>query len=237
MKFPPWRKRGRINGRRFLKKISALGLLLVSNWLALPAKATSVWKLEVKHFQNPQRTVSFDLYPAHGVNIVFTPLGMTAKVVWLDDISRVGLSFDGVLCEKWLDNTCKSSDGGANVIHVTLHKDVFQICHLPKDDPDALSKSEQLECDLPEHSPDRTTSVSILLQGNGTSEFIVIDINPQPGIIPPSDRVNTIFVVPNTAPLLPQIGNLKPSKNNKQNQIQSESPSSIVTPVLEQKAE
>ena len=188
------------------KKITILGLLLaVGSWTKI-VKAAPVVNLEIKHFQNTTRTVVAEVYPGHGVNLVFTKLEMTAQVVWLDDQSRIGISFDGVLCEKSADLACTSSGGGANVVHISLHKDIFSICHLYPEDPEPQRKLREFECgDLKEHTPTRSTSLSILLKGNGGSEFIVLDLKPQLNKDIPSDRTHTIFVIPNSEPIPPAI--------------------------------
>ena len=190
-----------IKGKIFPRKIVVVGLLLGTSWFAPLVKANSVWFLEMKHFQNSARTLAFDVYPGHGVNIVFTQAQMKAKVVWLDDMSRIGLSFDGVLCEKWVDKSCTASNkNGASVIHLTLHKDIFQVCYHQSDLVEPLTLQEQLECDPKEKSLTGKTSLSILLEGaNGESQFIVVDINPRPLEVAPSNRVNTIFVNRNSS--------------------------------------
>jgi len=182
------------------KKIAALGAAFAAS-IILPARATSVVNLELKHLQNTSRAYTVDLYPAKGVNIAFFKLGMKAKVVWLDDMRRVALSFDGVLCEKWNENSCTSDNGGANVIHLSLNKDVVAICQRQYDDP--ASVQAEVECnDLKEQSANQSTSLSIMLESETDMELIVIDIQPMPYADAPSSRTHTVFIVPNTSPIV-----------------------------------
>lgn len=50
-----------------------------------------------------------------GLNINFIPTGEVVKKVWLDDPSRLGVDFDGILCVAESGNC---SDTGATVIHL-----------------------------------------------------------------------------------------------------------------------
>lgn len=185
------------------KKVAALGAAFAAS-IVLPVRATSVVNLEIKHLQNTVRTYTVNLYPAKGVNIAFFKLGMKAKVVWLDDMRRIGLSFDGVLCEKWVNNSCTSDNSGANVIHLSLNKDVVALCQRQYEDP--TSVEAEVSCnDLKEQSSSQSTSLSVMLVGQTGTELIVIDIQPMPYVDAPVSRTHTIFVVPNTTPIVKPI--------------------------------
>ena len=182
--------------------------LLLINLGVERANAASVWNLELRDFKNKSQTISFDVYKGLSVNIILIPSGMEAKVAWIDDISYIGLSFDGVLCEKWLDDSCRPNDGSASVVHVNLHKNVYQICNYPPDHPLALNSMEQQVCDPGTHSDDLRTSLTLLVEGQGKKQLLVFDVIPKLEGLPPRDRVTKIYINPDSKPVLDRTSRL-----------------------------
>ncbi|MGF1485934.1 MAG: hypothetical protein ACFBSE_02355 [Prochloraceae cyanobacterium] len=205
----------------FKKLIGGLSSLILSYLVFPPISiANAVWYLQLKDFDNPTRTIEFPVYPGHSVNIILIPSGMAAKVAWLDDLSYFGLSFDGVLCEKNADNACTPNQGKADVIHLTLHKNIYEICYLPPDPNLFLSESEIKKhkrfCDPGSHNKSRKTSLTLLVEGQGKKKVLVFDLIPKIGKEAPMGRVTKIYVTPNkTSPL---VSNQNHNHNQNHNQ-------------------
>lgn len=185
--------------KKILSLLTAFWLINVP--LARSSSDSHIWNLELKDFDNKSRTFGIDLYRGHSVNIILIPSEMTAKVAWLDDLSHVGLSFDGVLCEKWLNESCTADSGSASVIHLNLHKDIYSICYLPADDPLALNAVEKAKCDIASHSDDLSTSLTLLVEGNGKKKVLVFELFPKLNEIAPHDRVRKIYINPDSKPI------------------------------------
>jgi len=91
--------------------ISAI-VLLSSAVLALPSRTVFSDQAQGHNAQ----ALSLKVGKGYGVNII-VPEGETIKKAWLDDISRIGLSFDGNLCQ-WTTQQQECKDEGASVIHL-----------------------------------------------------------------------------------------------------------------------
>jgi hypothetical protein len=75
--------------------------------------------------------VPLEVASGHGLNINFIPTGETITKVWIDDSSKVGVSFDGNLCQ-WKNSQqaqCKSSL--VTVIHLR-QTELIKIPDLPR---------------------------------------------------------------------------------------------------------
>jgi hypothetical protein len=63
--------------------------------------------------------VTLPVYRGIGLNLNFIPTGETIKKAWLDDPSRIAVSFDGNLCEALQGQGCANNGGsGATVVHL-----------------------------------------------------------------------------------------------------------------------
>ncbi len=79
------------------------------------AQALSTRPISTEQLQGIRgQIVSLKLSPGYGLVINFLPVGETIVKAWLDDPSRIALSFDGQLCQDGANCT----NTGANVIHL-----------------------------------------------------------------------------------------------------------------------
>ncbi|WP_013334961.1 hypothetical protein [Gloeothece verrucosa] len=62
------------------------------------------------------RPAQVNIYPGLGVALNFIPIG-TVQKIWLDDPSRIVLSFDGNLCSVSENSNCSQQEG-ATVVHL-----------------------------------------------------------------------------------------------------------------------
>lgn len=60
--------------------------------------------------------ITLEVAPGYGLNINLIPTGEVVKKAWIDDPSRITLSFDGNLCQGGTEQQCKNE--GATVIHL-----------------------------------------------------------------------------------------------------------------------
>lgn len=60
--------------------------------------------------------ITLEVAPGYGLNINLIPTGEVVKKAWIDDPSRITLSFDGNLCQAATDQQCNNE--GATVIHL-----------------------------------------------------------------------------------------------------------------------
>jgi len=60
--------------------------------------------------------ITLEVAPGYGLNINLIPTGEVVKKAWIDDPSRITLSFDGNLCQGATDQQCNNE--GATVIHL-----------------------------------------------------------------------------------------------------------------------
>lgn len=79
-----------------------------------PAGAAPVKSLGANSIRTTVPTLN--LWQDGGLNINFIPTGETVKKVWLDDISRIAVDFDGQLCSATELEGCETA--GASVIHL-----------------------------------------------------------------------------------------------------------------------
>ncbi len=60
--------------------------------------------------------ITLEVAPGYGLNINLIPTGEVVKKAWIDDPSRITLSFDGNLCQGATEQQCNNE--GATVIHL-----------------------------------------------------------------------------------------------------------------------
>ena len=144
------------------------------------AQALSTRPISTEQLQGIRgQIVSLKLSPGYGLVINFLPVGETIVKAWLDDPSRIALSFDGELCQ----DGASCTNTGANVIH--------------------LKQIQPLDLPYITHSPTGETLLTLLAegaQGRKLYQFTIIPTNSAP-------EYTAINIVPETeyAPLV--VGN------------------------------
>jgi hypothetical protein len=97
--------------------IRSLGtLIFIFSALFIPklASARTVYLEQIATESN--RMTEIEVWSGYGLNINFIPTGQIIQKVWLDDPSRITLSFDGQLCQPINEQNCTNK--GATVIHL-----------------------------------------------------------------------------------------------------------------------
>lgn len=98
---------------------NALMLCVPSIFLAQIANATVVRNVSSDQAQGIiGEAISLDVAPGVGLNISFIQTGELVKKAWIDDPSRITLSFDGTLCQTNSQGQECDSDQGASVVHL-----------------------------------------------------------------------------------------------------------------------
>lgn len=91
--------------------------LLLSLVAAPSAVALSARTVSTEQAQGTNGSViTLEVAPGYGLNINLIPTGEVVKKAWIDDPSRIVLSFDGNLCQSSGDSECNNE--GATVIHL-----------------------------------------------------------------------------------------------------------------------
>lgn len=95
-----------------------LGLISTPSANALSARTISAEQAQ----GTAGSIVTLEVAPGYGLNINLIPTGEVVKKAWLDDPSRIVLSFDGNLCQQTSDSECNNE--GATVIHLRQIKPI-----------------------------------------------------------------------------------------------------------------
>lgn len=105
----------------------ALCLLFPSSALALSART-----IFAEQAQGTNGTiVTLEVSPGYGLNINLIPTGEVVKKAWIDDPSRIALSFDGNLCQWKSEQQQSCSNEGATVVHLRQIQPI-QFQNLPR---------------------------------------------------------------------------------------------------------
>lgn len=129
--------------------------------------------------------ITLEVAPGYGLNINLIPTGEVVKKAWIDDPSRIVLSFDGNLCQQVGDQECNNE--GATVIHLRQIK------------PIAFP-------DLP-RSPGGGTLLTLITEGSSEGrkiyQFKVVPVSGQPKytVLSISPEVEQIYPVIPPAPV------------------------------------
>jgi hypothetical protein len=75
--------------------------------------------------------VTLEVSPGYGLNINLIPTGEVVKKAWIDDPSRIALSFDSNLCQWKSDRQQSCSNEGATVVHLRQIQPI-QFQNLPR---------------------------------------------------------------------------------------------------------
>ncbi len=95
-----------------------LGLISTPSALALSARTISAEQAQ----GTTGSIVTLEVAPGYGLNINLIPTGEILKKAWIDDPSRIVLSFDGNLCQQSDNSECNNE--GATVIHLRQIKPI-----------------------------------------------------------------------------------------------------------------
>lgn len=104
-----------------------LSLLFPSSALALSARTIFAEQAQGTN----GATVTLEVSPGYGLNINLIPTGEVVKKAWIDDPSRIALSFDGNLCQWKSERQQSCSNEGATVIHLRQIQPI-QFQNLPR---------------------------------------------------------------------------------------------------------
>ena len=164
-----------------MKCLAALSLTLC---LSFPssAGATSVLTIFAATANGTNGAiVTLEVAPGLGLNLNLIPTGSVVKKAWIDDPSRITLSFDGNLCQPMSDNQSAScsDEAGATVVHLRQIK--------PIDFP-AVPRSKSGVTLL--------TLVAEGASGRKLYQFKVVPISGEP-------KYTTVTIVPNPEKLTP----------------------------------
>ncbi|MGG6265450.1 hypothetical protein ACQ4M3_05530 [Leptolyngbya sp. AN03gr2] len=154
--------------------------------------------------------VKVDVAPGVGLNISFIATGEVVKKAWIDDPSRITLSFDGNLCQAIAQGQECSSESGATVVHLRQIR--------PINFPDLLSSQS---------GGTLLTLITEGTEGRKLYQFRVRPVSKEPGyttlaVRPMSDK-SQAEVIPQPspptslaqAPLLPQpVQSAEPSNSS-----------------------
>ena len=112
-----------------MKPIACLLSLSIS-FVPYGALALSARTVSIEEAQGINGSViTLEVAPGYGLNINLIPTGEIVKKAWIDDPSRITLSFDGNLCQGATDQQCNNE--GATVIHLRQIQPIA-FPHLPR---------------------------------------------------------------------------------------------------------
>lgn len=125
--------------------------------------------------------VTLEVAPGLGLNLNLIPTGSVVKKAWIDDPSRITLSFDGNLCQPMSDNQSAScsDEAGATVVHLRQIK--------PIDFP-ALPRSKS-----------GVTLLTLVAEGETGRKLYQFKVMPIAG----EPKYTTVTIVPNPEKLTP----------------------------------
>lgn len=156
---------------------TALCLSLVTHHDAL--LAASVRTISIREARGEEGQIpTLTIWEETGLNINFIPTGEVVKKVWLDDVSRIGIDFDGALCVSEEGNC---SDTGASVIHLRRINPI-NFPQLPKTQTTLLSIVTQGEDGA------RNLYQFRITYGKGKPQYVSVNIAPTTNL-PPSQQL------------------------------------------------
>lgn len=145
--------------------------------------------------------ITLEVAPGYGLNINLIPTGEVVKKAWIDDPSRIVLSFDGNLCQQVGDQECNNE--GATVIHLRQIKPIA----FP-DLPRSSGGGTLLTLITEGSSEGRKIYQFKVMPVSGQPKYTVLSISPEveqiyPVIPPASVRQNLPIVkAPNQLPVV-----------------------------------
>ena len=110
----------------------ALLLLISVTLVPFSALALSARTVSIEEAQGINGAViTLEVAPGYGLNINLIPTGEVVKKAWIDDPSRITLSFDGNLCQGASSPEQQCNNEGATVIHLRQIQPI-QFPNLPR---------------------------------------------------------------------------------------------------------
>ena len=186
------------------------------------AHALSVRQISTEQLEGVRgQIISLKLSPGYGLVINFLTVGETIVKAWLDDPSRIALSFDGELCQHHQGN-CTNT--GANVVH--------------------LRQIQPIDLPYITHSPTGETLLTLIVEGahlqRKVYQFKIIPTDSEP-------EYTAITVVPETkySPLIIAKNNSRhepkshlqtappPEPNSQLNRARAERPHNDIDPQID----
>ena len=161
-----------------MKHLALLPLML--SLIAAPsANALSARTISTEQAQGTTGSIiTLEVAPGYGLNINLIPTGEVVKKAWIDDPSRIVLSFDGNLCQSSGESECNNE--GATVIHLRQIKAIA----FP---------------DLP-RSPGGGTLLTLITEGGSAGrkiyQFKVVPVSGQP-------KYTVLSISPDVEPISP----------------------------------
>lgn len=147
--------------------VTALCFCLVTSHK--PLLAASVLTIPVREARGETGQIpTLTIWEETGLNINFIPTGEVVKKVWLDDPSRLGVDFDGILCVAESGNC---SDTGATVIHLRRINPI-KFPQLPKTHATLLSVVTQGEGGV------KNLYQFHVAYGQGQPQYVSVNITP-----------------------------------------------------------
>lgn len=176
--------------------MKSLAALTFAFSLALPNSTyASVRTIFVTQAQGTNGSITtLEVAPGHGLNINLIPTQEVVKKAWIDDPSRITLSFDGNLCQPSNEQQ-ECTNEGASVVHLRQIKPI-DFPHLPR----SSSGSTLL------------TLVTQGVEGRRLYQFKVVPIAKEA-------KYTTITITPNPEKLAPLVSNQIPSSNWQPQQV------------------
>lgn len=154
-----------------LSTVLALGVLFSAPHASYAATVRSIPMEAAKG--NSGAIPTLNIWTEAGLNINFIPTGEVIKKVWLDDISRIGIDFDGKLCEA--QEGCETT--GASVIHLRRITPI-DFPGLPK------TKTTLLSIVTESKKGEKSLYQFQIAYGTGTPEYVSINVVPKPPASP-----------------------------------------------------
>lgn len=178
---------------------NALILCAPSLFLVQIASATVVRTIPSDQAQGMTgEAITADVASGVGLNISFIQTGEVVKKAWIDDPSRITLSFDGTLCQPPAQDC--SSDQGATVVHLRQIRPI----HFP---------------DLPRSSSSGTllTLITEGSEGRKLYQFRVRSVTREPkyttiAVRPTVSRTSAMALMPQPQPSLPFSKPVEPTR-------------------------
>lgn len=156
-----------------MQRFSTLIVILSTLFIPQFAAARTVYLEEIA--SSSHRLTEITVWSGYGLNLNFIPSGEMIKKVWLDDPSRITLSFDGQLCQS--DANCTNQ--GATVIHLKQIEEI-NFPNIPQS-----ATGETLLTVITEGESGRNLYQFKVKPAFGEPDYTTVNIKPLPPVTPP----------------------------------------------------
>ena len=155
-----------------MKPIASLLFLSIS-FVPHSALALSARTVSIEDAQGTSGSIiTLEVAPGYGLNINLIPTGEVVKKAWIDDPSRITLSFDGNLCQGATEHQ-QCNNEGATVIHLRQIKPI-QFPDLPRS-----SGGGTLLTLITEGSQGRKIYQFKIMPVSGTPKYTVLNVSSE----------------------------------------------------------